>query len=51
VTSQRTSVSVVRGIGARWSKCSNATRPLDGYLEFQRRPQPMLKWFEANMAA
>jgi hypothetical protein len=23
----------------------------DGYLEFQRRPQPMLKWFEAHMGA
>jgi len=23
---------------------------LDGYLEFQRRPQPMLEWFEKYMS-
>jgi hypothetical protein len=22
----------------------------DGYLEFQRRPQPMLEWFDQHMA-
>jgi len=30
----------IRGTTARW----------DGYLEFQRRPQPMLEWFEKHMA-
>ncbi len=30
----------IRGTTARW----------DGYLEFQRRPQPMLEWFETHMA-
>jgi len=30
----------IRGTRARW----------DGYLEFQRRPQPMLGWFEKHMA-
>jgi len=30
----------IRGTTARW----------DGYLEFQRRPQPMLDWFEKHMA-
>lgn len=29
----------LRGTTARW----------DGYLEFQRRPQPMLEWFETHM--
>jgi uncharacterized protein len=30
----------IRGSTARW----------DGYLEFQRRPRPMLEWFEKHMA-
>jgi len=30
----------IRGTTARW----------DAYLEFQRRPQPMLDWFEEHMA-
>jgi hypothetical protein len=30
----------IRGTTARW----------DGYLEFQRRPEPMLEWFEKHMA-
>jgi uncharacterized protein len=30
----------VEGTKARW----------DGYLEFQRRPGPMLEWFESHMA-
>ncbi len=30
----------IRGTTARW----------DGYLEFQRRPRPMLDWFEKHMA-
>jgi hypothetical protein len=30
----------IRGTTARW----------DGYLEFQRRPAPMLEWFEKHMA-
>ena len=25
------------------------TRRWDGYLEFQRRPEPMLDWFAAHM--
>jgi hypothetical protein len=28
------------GTTARW----------DGYLEFQRRPEPMLKWFDQHMS-
>lgn len=27
----------------------NTTARWDGYLEFQRRPQPMLEWFDAQM--
>jgi hypothetical protein len=30
----------IKGTSARW----------DGYLEFQRRPNPMLEWFEKHMA-
>jgi hypothetical protein len=30
----------IRGTSARW----------DGYLEFQRRPEPALEWFEKHMA-
>jgi hypothetical protein len=30
----------IRGTSARW----------DGYLEFQRRPEPVLEWFETHMA-
>jgi pimeloyl-ACP methyl ester carboxylesterase len=30
----------IRGTSARW----------DGYLEFQRRPEPMLEWFEMHMS-
>ena len=30
----------IHGTTARW----------DGYLEFQRRPQPMLEWFETHMS-
>ena len=30
----------INGTSARW----------DGYLEFQRRPQPRLEWFEKHMA-
>jgi hypothetical protein len=30
----------IEGTKARW----------DGYLEFQRRPQPMLDWFNQYMA-
>jgi pimeloyl-ACP methyl ester carboxylesterase len=30
----------IRGTSARW----------DGYLEFQRRPQPMLEWFAQHMS-
>ena len=26
------------------------TRRWDGYLEFQRRPEPMLEWFGSYMA-
>ncbi len=28
----------------------NTTKRWDGYLEFQRRPEPMLAWFEEHMA-
>jgi hypothetical protein len=30
----------IRDTSARW----------DGYLEFQRRPEPALEWFEKHMA-
>lgn len=30
-----------------WVK--NTTRRFDGYLEFQRRPEPMLAWFDRHM--
>jgi uncharacterized protein len=30
----------IEGTTARW----------DGYLEFQRRPQPMLEWFAKHMS-
>ncbi len=30
----------IEGTTARW----------DGYLEFQRRPEPMLAWFAAHMS-
>ena len=30
----------IEGSTARW----------DGYLEFQRRPEPMLEWFDQHMA-
>lgn len=33
-------MTCLEGTGARW----------DGYLELQRRPQPMLEWFTKHMS-
>jgi hypothetical protein len=39
----------VRDKQVQWIR--GTTRRFDGYLEFQRRPQPMLDWFDSHMGA